>query len=223
LAINPKDTLAAFYSGIVSNQMGDDENMLMAFDKYLEIGGTDPVVYFSLGTKAQEQKDYDLAIRYLKDGIAKNPQDKDLKSALINVYLAADRLDAAIEDLEKLVEVDPDNSINLLNLGILYDNKGESEKALMYYKKVLAIDPDNYDTNFNLGVYYFNRAVNDKKEIDVMSMDEYRKRGKELETKVCNEFKEAKPYFEACMRAKPGDEEAGRQLETLKNVLSQCD
>ncbi|SOE24043.1 Tetratricopeptide repeat-containing protein [Spirosomataceae bacterium TFI 002] len=223
LEVNPTDTLASFYAGIVSNQLGDDENTEMAFAKYLELGGTDPAVYFSLGTKAQENEDFDTAVKYLKEGIEKNPADKDLKSALINLYLSFNKLDAAIVDLEKLVETDPTNTINLLNLGILYDNKGEAEKALMYYNKVLAIDPDNYDTNFNLGVYYFNKAVNTKKEIDNMSMDEYRKRGKDLETQVCKEFKEAQPYFQACDRAKPGDVEAGKQLETLKNVLTQCE
>lgn len=221
--INPKDTLAAFYAGIVSNQLGDEENTKKAFFQYLEIGGTDPAVYFSLATKAQEAEDYETATKYLKEGIEKNPEDKDLKAALINVYLAANKLDHAINDLEKLVEVDPNNTVNLLNLGILYDNKDDDEMALSYYAKVLALEPDNYDANFNLGVFYFNKAVNSKKVIDDMTMDEYRKTGKELEAQVCKEFKEAQPYFQACERAKPGDEEAGKQLTTLTNVLSQCE
>lgn len=223
MKINPKDTLSAFYVGIVSNTLEDEKNTEYAFKEVLARGGTDPSIFYTLGVKAQERKEFDIAIKYFKDGIVKNPESSDLKSALINAYLAADKLDEAIHDLEEMVKLEPDNVVNMLNLAILYDNKDDDETAMKYYKKVLALDPDNYDTNFNLGVFYFNRAVNDKKEIDDMSMEEYRKRGKEVETKVCKEFREAQPYFEACMRAKPGDDLAGKQLETLKNVLSQCD
>lgn len=223
MEVNPEDTLSTFYAGIVSNSLGDEANTEKAFKQYLAIGGTDPAVYFTLATNAQKVEDFDTAIMYLKEGAEKNPEDKDLKSALVNVYLSANRLDAAIADLEKLVETDPNNTVNLLNLGILYDNKDDDETALKYYNKVLAIDPGNYDTNFNMGVYYFNKAVNSKKEIDDMSMDEYRKRGKEVEAKVCAEFKEAKPYFERCLEAKPSDEETKRNLENLDKVLVQCD
>lgn len=223
MKINPSDTLSAFYAGIVANTLGDEEATEKAFKEVIARGGKDESVFYTLGVKAQQREEYDDAIRIFKDGVSKNPNSTDLKAALINVYLAADKIDDAIGDLEEMVKIEPDNVVNMLNLAILYDNKDDDETAMKYYDKVLALDPDNYDTNFNLGVFYFNRAVNDKKEIDVMSMDEYRKRGKEVEAKVCKEFREAKPYFEACMRAKPGDAEAGKQLETLKNVLSQCD
>lgn len=221
--VNKEDSLAAFYGGVVSQQAGNLEDANRAFERYISLGGTDPVVYYSLASNANAAKDYDTAIDYLKKGSAKNPEDKDLKNLLINIYLAANKIDEAIADLEELVKGEPDNTGNLLNLGILYDNKDEDDKALMYYKKVLEIEPDNFDANFNLGVFYFNVAVKDKGEIDNMTMDEYRKRGKEVEAKVCKEFRESLPYFQRCAKTKPEDNDIKANLETLDKVLAQCD
>ncbi len=222
MKVDVKDTLSAFYTGIVAQQNANEDMAKMAFSKYLDNGGIDPAVFYSLSSIYKKVNDFDTSIEILKKGIIANPSDKDLRGELINIYLASNKTKSAIEDLEKLVEAEPTNSLNLLNLGILYESEGNMEKALNYYSRTLEVDPNNYEGNFNMGVYHFNNAVNIKKEVDAMDMKTYQKEGKAVEVKVCAAFNASKPYFEKCSQIKPNDEEVKGNLETLAKVLSQC-
>jgi tetratricopeptide (TPR) repeat protein len=49
---------------------------------------------------------------------------------------------------------DPDNSLALINLGNLYQKRGEFDRAETYYKKVIAAEPDYYLAYTNLGSMY---------------------------------------------------------------------
>lgn len=218
----PTDTLATFYAGIVSNQLGDTEMAKKAFKQYIEVaGGKDPASFYTLSQIAKSEDDVDTAISWLKKGVAAT-DDKDLRGELVNTYIQNDRLDAAISDLKALIETDPTNANTLLNLGLLYDNQGKQDLAMETYKKVLEIDPDNYDTNFSIAVLHFNEAVKIKKEVDAMDMKTYQAKGKEIEQLACSKFADAKPYFDKCLEVRPGEEEVVENLKNLNRVLGQC-
>jgi tetratricopeptide (TPR) repeat protein len=222
MEVAPKDTLTTFYAGIVSNQLENYDDAERAFAQFIdEAGGVDAVAYYQLATYAKNRDDVKGAIVWLKKGIAAT-QDKDLQGELINVYINNKMLDDAVDDLKKLVEVDPTNTNNMLNLGILYDNQGNKEMALATYSKVLEIEPLNYDCNFNMAVFHFNEAVNIKKQVDAMTMDEYRAGGAAIEVKVCERFNESKPFFDACIEVKPEDPALKESVTNLTNVLAQC-
>ncbi len=222
MKVDVKDTLSSFYSGIVAQQNGHEDVAKNAFKAYLNNGGKDPAVFYSLSSMSKKAEDYDTAIAILKEGILANPSDKDLRGELINIYLASNKIKEAIADLEKLLEADPNNSLNLLNLGILYESEGDLVTAHEYYIKTLAADPNNYEGNFNMGVFFFNKAVQTKKEVDAMDIKTYQKEGKAIEVKVCEQFQLSKPYFEKCKSLKPDDSEVVNNLATLDKVLAQC-
>lgn len=222
MEVDPADTLSSFYAGIVSNQLENYEDATKAFTQYIEVAnGRDPASYYTLSNIEKAKDNLEGSIKWLKKGV-EDTGDKDIQGELINTYIKNEMLDEAVVDMESLVASDPSNSNNLLNLGILYDNQGKKEKALEVYSKVLELEPDNYDCNFNLAVFYFNSAVEIKKEVDAMDMKTYQKEGAAIEAKACEKFKEAKPYFDACDRIKPGNEEVKRELTNLNNVLAQC-
>ena len=224
---NPKDTTATLYAGIVAQQAKDGEAAKTYFNKFIDQGGKDAAVFYSLSEVYKGEKNNTKAIEVLKKGIAANPNDKDLKGSLVNTQLSSGNSEEAITELKKLIDADPKNVNNLLNLAILYDNGGKKEEALVWYKKVLEIDPTNYDCNFNLAVYYFNQAVEIKKEVDKMDMKTYQKEGKAVEDKACAKFAESKPYFYVCKAArekenKPMEQELVDSLTSLDSVLEQC-
>ncbi len=220
--VDPKDTLASFYAGIVSNQLEDYDNAEKAFKGYIETaGGRDPASYYTISQIRKEKGDLEGAIEWLKKGVA-DTDNKDLRGELINTYIQNDRLKEAIADLEKLVQMDANNSNTWLNLGLLYDNNDQKDKAMEAYMKALALEPDNFDANFSIGVLHFNEAVKIKNEVDAMDMKTYQAKGKEIETKACEKFNMAKPYFEKCESVRPGDEDVKASLENLGRVLAQC-
>jgi tetratricopeptide (TPR) repeat protein len=220
--VKPSDTTSTLYAGIVSQQLQDFTTAKSYFEKFISQNGKDPAVFYSLSVLKKNDKDYDGAVAILKKGIEANPRDKDLRGELINTYIAANKLNDALEDLKQMVANDPKNVTNTLNLGILYDNSGNKEEAFKYYNKVLELEPTNYDCNFNIGVMYFNEAVETKKKVDAMDIKTYQKEGKAVEEQVCKQFNTAKPYFDKCAALNPKDEVVAENLVNLNRILGQC-
>lgn len=120
--VNPKDTTSALYTGIVAQQMKNNDKAMEYFGKFLAHGGKDPAIYYTMSVIYREQKKDKEALEILDKGIAVNPTNKDLQNEKVNMLLASGNTEAAITNLKASVEKDPSNVQNVLNLGILYNN-----------------------------------------------------------------------------------------------------
>ncbi len=54
----------------------------------------------------------------------------------------------------EVLTIDPHHLDTLTNLGVIFINLGENEKAISYNKKVIKINPNNFNAYNNLGVAY---------------------------------------------------------------------
>lgn len=83
--------------------------------------------------------------------------------ALRKAYEKAGRMLDAAETYEQQYNLYP-NSVNLNNIGILYNKCGNTDKAVEFYEKAVAESPDDPTVNFNLGHSLLrkdrNRALN---------------------------------------------------------------
>ena len=59
--------------------------------------------------------------------------------------------DIALELYNQVLEIDPNHSSALNNLGVIYENLGENQKAKDCYEKAIEIKPDYVDAHNNLG------------------------------------------------------------------------
>ncbi|MBP6619361.1 MAG: hypothetical protein KAX81_00930 [Leadbetterella sp.] len=123
--INDKDSTSALYAGIVDQALGNNESAVNSFKTYFANGGKDPAVFYSLAQIYKIEKKFTEAVEILRKGSEMHPGDKDLKNEIINTYLTSGNIESAITDLEKMVLIDPKNSVNLSNLGLLYDSKAQ--------------------------------------------------------------------------------------------------
>lgn len=120
--INKKDTTAALYGGIAAQQIDKKDEAKAQFETYIANGGKDPSVFYGLAQLYRADNNFDKAIEALNRGLEKSPNNKDLKSEVVNILLASGKEDQAINELTALAKTDPSNVQNLVNLGILYDN-----------------------------------------------------------------------------------------------------
>ena len=120
--ISPKDTLAALYTAIAAQQVQDNATAKTQLEKYVANGGKDVSIYGSLAMLYRNDKEVDKALAVLDKGIAMAPSNKDLSNERINLMLASNRMDEAIAGMKQMVEKEPNNVQNIVNLGILYDN-----------------------------------------------------------------------------------------------------
>src|SRR3990172_1554766 len=57
--------------------------------------------------------------------------------------LKQERLEEAVTEFQRAVELDPEYTAARLNLGYLYDRLGRLEEAMAEYRKVIELDPGN--------------------------------------------------------------------------------
>ena len=120
--INPKDTLAPLYTAIAAQQIKDNATAKTQLEKYISGGGRDATIYGSLAMLYRTDNEVDKALATLDKGIALAPSNKDLANEKINIMLTTNRMDDAIVGMKQMVEKDPKNVQNLVNLSIVYNN-----------------------------------------------------------------------------------------------------
>jgi len=62
--------------------------------------------------------------------------------------------DLAIEHFERALQIDPDHSVALQNLGNAYRQKKDWPQAKRALEKALSLNPDDAEANYNLGMVY---------------------------------------------------------------------
>lgn len=127
--INPKDTTAPLYTAIAAQQIKDTPTAKEQLEKYIANGGRDAQIYGSLSSLYRNDKEIDKALAVLDKGLALSPNNKDLSAERVNILLTSNRMDEAVASMKQLVEKDPNNAQNLLNLGILYDQQAQKTDA----------------------------------------------------------------------------------------------
>jgi tetratricopeptide (TPR) repeat protein len=85
------------------------------------------------------------------DTLAKNPDCWLGRNNLGNALAQKGRLDEAVEQLQKALELNPSFAEAHYNLGHVLVQKGQMDEAIAQYQKALELNPDYPDAHYNLG------------------------------------------------------------------------
>lgn len=174
------DTLAFYYAGIAYTDAKEWDKAQAAFEKVLTYGtDEDGMVYIYLSTCAEGKKDMTNAVKVLETGFEKNPNNANILSALINVYLKND-IDPQklISIIQKAESLDPKNASLYLVEGTVWDKLNDNEKAEAAFAKSLELDSKNFNTYFNLGLVRARRGdavVEKANKLDLNDVQGYNK------------------------------------------------
>lgn len=108
------------------------------------------------------------AIAEAEDLVKRNPKNLDARKLLGNLYAStlseptlgtrrdsqAAILQKAIDQFQKITELDPKDADSLYTLGRLYNFNNDSVKAEAAFKKALVVDPDNFEVLVALAELY---------------------------------------------------------------------
>ncbi len=217
--LNATDTTAALYAGVAYQKAENYAKARDAFEALINLGTNDPSIYNVVHSIYRTEKNNDKALEILKKGVAKFPNNKELKQNEFNLYIEMGKSEEAKNNLLEAVKADPNNVEYLKNLGILYDQTGDKAKAQEYYEKVLAIDANNYDANFNLAVVHYNKGADLSKKVRDMDLKTYQKEGKKLETEMKSSFQKALPHFEKNFASRKDDVQVLEPLKSIYTIL----
>ena len=215
---NRFDTIAAFNIGMSGVYSDQPEIAAEYLNKCVEAKFMDPRVYLFYSRAEKQLGDTTKAFEILNMGREYFPNESSLQLEEAQLFLETGNNDKLISSLKESVAADPTNPNLYRVLGQTYENTGDVENALIYYKKAVEIKPDFGDAIFNIGAIYVNRASVLYTEANNLPFEETEKYNK-LKADADANLHEALPYLEKSMELNPGDEIVlGALKETYANL-----
>ena len=107
-------------------------------------------VIFLMARVSMTQNYFEDAIPLLESGLKIAPQRADLHAALGESYFMAGKTEKAIDEFQKLIELDP-SARSYAFMGLSYRHLGRFDDALKYFQEGLKRDPKNTSCLFNIG------------------------------------------------------------------------
>jgi tetratricopeptide (TPR) repeat protein len=107
-------------------------------------------VIFLMARVSMTQNYFEDAIPLLESGLKIEPERADLRAALGESYFMAGKTEKAIEEFQKLIELDP-SARSYAFMGLSYRHLGRFDEARKYFEQGLKRDPHNTSCLFNIG------------------------------------------------------------------------
>lgn len=60
--------------------------------------------------------------------------------------------DLLLKELEEILQIEPENTVALINLGAIYSDLGENEKAMYYLKQAMQLGSEDKNLYINLAI-----------------------------------------------------------------------
>ena len=129
---------------------------------------------------------------------------------------------AAIVELEKLVESHPDFAIGHNDLGVLYYNNGNKEKALHHYRRAAHLQPENITLQKNLADFLFVEEAKVEEAlqiyVNILATNPHDVETLLITGHICvalKRFGDAKEFYERVLALAPDNKDANRNLQAL--------
>ena len=191
----------------------EDYSTALQYFEEVKLNGTEtPDLYRHMAACYNGLGNSEQAMAMINAGLEKNPGDANLILEKVNAYLKEGKGAEAVEDLNKLKELDPNNATLYFVLGTIYGDEEkdiyDADKAIENYTRAIEIKPDYYDAMYNLGVHYIsmsNKLKAQAQEItgiskaELAQYDELMGQAKEL-------LRTGLPYLKQAYDAQPSPE-----------------
>jgi tetratricopeptide (TPR) repeat protein len=157
------------------------------------------------------EKDYDKAIRALKDSLVKEPKRAGVHVDLGNIYILKGDIKAAGENFQKALEIDPKFHRARIVMATLYLAQGNQEKAEEELMHATKEDPENEALLHVLGNFF--RATRQTDDLEKLYLELLQKKPDSIMAKkrlaelalLKADHKKAKFYAEEILKGDQGD------------------
>lgn len=159
-----QDTKTAFQESYIQEATG---NMTAAINSLKEVYTEQSYeLNLRLGWLSYQAGSFTESMAYYNNAIDLMPYAIEPRFGIVFPGAAAGNWSLVIGQYEKILEINPNNSIALHRLGLIYYGKGDFETARRYFEKVANLYPFDYDALTMLGWSYFK--LNNLREAKVL-------------------------------------------------------
>lgn len=125
-----------------------------ALKRHASYPGTIPNCWNNLGILAARDRNYDLAIDYLRRALEIDPEHSIALLNLGTAYRQKKDWAQAKSALERALALNPDDPEGNYNLGMVYAQQNDTDHAYNYLQKAIALRPEYPEALNNLGILY---------------------------------------------------------------------
>jgi tetratricopeptide (TPR) repeat protein len=149
--LDPKNTHAHRFLGVVFAQQGQWEKALDSFKKSIKADPKNAIAYSNIGNVFLELKQYEEAIENYEKAISLNPRDGEVWSNKGNALAALKHYEEALTQYDKALALNPQYAEAWSNKGNSLSKLQRYEEALTEYDKALALNPQYAEAWSNKG------------------------------------------------------------------------
>ncbi|HET6178538.1 MAG TPA: tetratricopeptide repeat protein [Candidatus Sulfotelmatobacter sp.] len=150
LKLKPESTETLYLLGQVYFEQARPMDALELLTRAHKLAPENTDVIFLMARVGMTQNYFEDAIPLLASGLKLAPKRADLHAALGESYFMSGKTERAIEEFQKLIEVDP-SARSYGFMGLSYRHLGRFDEALKYFQEGLKKDPHNSTCLFNIG------------------------------------------------------------------------
>jgi len=148
----------------------------------------------------------------LMEGLELYQYDESLVMYLVNEMANSDKLDLAINVLNKAIEARPENFIYYWARGLGYRRMNDYDKAMSSFHQAADRAPDTPTLYYHIGVSYYNIGIDLRESaLIIVENDEYQ----EIRKQYMEKFREAVKWLERSYKLEPDNEKTQAKLTQL--------
>jgi tetratricopeptide (TPR) repeat protein len=153
---DPQNSDAYFLTGMVFKEQGDDARAINAFQKSVDLNAANKDAFFELG-QLFTKKNNPLALKYFDNALLQDSLDVNALMGKAFYLQSNKRQNEAIEIYRKIIINDQHYEQAIFNLGFLYFEQNDLEKARFHFDLCIKESPTYYKA------YYYRGLVSEKK------------------------------------------------------------
>jgi tetratricopeptide (TPR) repeat protein len=216
----------------------DPNNGIKLFEKALENSGPDKSadIRWNINMAQKDSSKVD-DYKWFNTLVGKNHKQKEIAMNSpqqmypdIQTHISTGKYREAIAELQKFLQIYPDNALAHKDLGVLFYQEGDKEKSLTHYEQASDLQPENITFQKNLADFYHVELgrIEDALRIYVRVLESA---PEDVETllitgHICvalKQFDDAKDFYQRVLEIQPWNADAGRNLDKLREILNQQD
>jgi len=151
LKINPGDSDALHYLGLIAFQKHRYQDAIHLIEEAIKINPKVPAFHCNLGNAYKASGQFDSAIAAFLEAIRLDPKFHAAHNNLGNTFKDQGRLSEAVASYSKAISIKPDFAEAHNNLGIALCAQNNFEEAVDSYRKALSLNPYYADAYGHLG------------------------------------------------------------------------
>jgi tetratricopeptide (TPR) repeat protein len=153
---DPQNSEGYFMFGMIFKEMGDEGKAINSFQKAADLNASNKDAFIELG-QLFTKRNSPLAVRYFDNALVIDSLDINAHMGKAYYFQQQKKIPEAIELYRKIVTIDPHYSNALFNLGVLYLDQNDLDKAYQHFDLIIKQSVTFYRA------YYYRGFIEEKR------------------------------------------------------------